>query len=122
MRDYPQDVSWHRRGFRSQRWISYADRFNKVVDDFWRYGFIDADICDILAGNLPEEVLCYLRSKEGRADGFVPEVLAYELDRGNPQLEQIVTDIINGENSFSAVSHTLFQGFSKKGSRLWFLV
>ena len=110
MREYPQDTFWRRRGFRSQRWISYADRFNSVVRHFWEYGFIDADICDILTGNLPEDVLCYLRSKEGRIEGFAPEVLAYELDRGNPRLEQIVTDIIGGENGFSTVSHALIRG------------
>ena len=116
MQEYPQDMSWHRRGFRSQRWISYADKFNSVVGSFWQYGFIDADICDILTGNLPEDVLCYLRSREGRIEGFAPEVLAYELDRGNPRLEQIVTDIIGGENGFSTVSHALIRGIVLSGN------
>ena len=116
MQEYPQDTSWNRRGFRSQRWISYADRFNSVVGNFWQHGFIDADICDILTGNLPEDVLCYLRSKEGRIEGFAPEVLAYELDRGNPRLEQIVTDIIGGENGFSTVSHALIRGIVLSGN------
>ena len=110
MQEYPQDMSWHRRGFRSQRWISYADKFNSVVGSFWRSGFIDADICDILTGNLPEDVLCYLQTRDARFAPFAPEVLAFELDKGNPKLEQIVTDIINGENSFSTVSHTLIRG------------
>lgn len=110
MQEYPTDVSWHRRGFRSRQWAAYGPRFYDVFSNFWRSGFIDADICDILTGNLPEDVLCYLQTRDARFAPFAPEVLAFELDKGNPKLEQIVTDIINGENSFSTVSHTLIRG------------
>lgn len=110
MQEYPTDVSWHRRGFRSRQWAAYGPRFYDVFSNFWRSGFIDADICDILTSNLPEDVLCYLQTRDARFAPFAPEVLAFELDKGNPKLEQIVTDIINGENSFSTVSHALIRG------------
>ena len=110
MQEYPTDVSWHRRGFRSRQWAAYGPRFYDVFSNFWRSGFIDADICDILTGNLPEDVLCYLQTRDARFAPFAPEVLAFELDKGNVKLEKIVTDIINGENSFTTVSHTLIRG------------
>ena len=110
MQEYPTDVSWHRRGFRSRQWAAYGPRFYDVFSNFWRSGFIDADICDILTGNLPEDVLCYLQTRDARFAPFAPEVLAFELDKGNAKLEKIVTDIINGENSFTTVSHTLIRG------------
>ncbi len=110
MQEYPTDVSWHRRGFRSRQWAAYGPRFYDVFSNFWRSGFIDADICDILTGNLPEDVLCYLQTRDARFAPFAPEVLAFELDKGNAKLEQIVADIINGENSFTTVSHTLIRG------------
>ena len=110
MQEYPTDVSWHRRGFRSRQWAAYGPRFYDVFSNFWRSGFIDADICDILTGNLPEDVLCYLQTRDARFAPFAPEALAFELDKGNAKLEKIVTDIINGENSFTTVSHTLIRG------------
>jgi len=110
MQEYPTDVSWHRRGFRSRQWAAYGPRCYDVFSNFWRSGFIDADICDILTGNLPEDVLCYLQTTGAHFAPFVPQVLAFELDKGNPKLEQIVTDIINGENSFATVSYPLIQG------------
>ena len=110
MQEYPTDVSWHRRGFRSRQLAAYGPRFYDVFSNFWQSGFIDADICDILTGNLPEDVLCYLQTGDARFAPFAPEVLAFELDKGNAKLEQIVTDIINGENSFNTVSHTLIRG------------
>ena len=110
MQEYSTDVSWHRRGFRSRQMAAYGPRFYYIFSNFWRSAYIDADLCDILTGNLPEDVLCYLQTRNAGVNTFAPEVLAYELDKGNPRLEQIVTDMINGENSFSTVSHTLIQG------------
>lgn len=108
--DYSYAVSIVRRSCRSKNYASYIGKLTSMTLSFWQRGNIDADICDILTGNLPEEVLCYLRHHEWRPSGFAAEVLAYELDQNNPRLEAIVTDIINGEDSFATVSHDLIQG------------
>lgn len=110
IRDYSCGVSHRRRSYRSDRYLRYVHRLESILVSFRFSGYLDADICDILTGNISEGAICYLRTKEWRSDGFLPEVLAYELDRGNPRLERIVTDIINGENGFSTVSHGLIRG------------
>lgn len=110
IRDYPYAVSFVRRGFRSPNYRDYTSRISMIFRNFWLSGYIDADICDILTGNLPDGTRAYLRTKKTPGDTFVPEVLAYELDQDNPGLEQIVTDIINGDNSFASVSHALIRG------------
>ena len=110
IRDYPYSVGWGRRTFRSNNYLNYCERISTIVYHFREPHCIDADICDVLTGNLPEDAYSYLVTRKTRTSGFAPEVLAYELDRNNPRLESIVTDIINGESSFSTVSRDLICG------------
>ena len=112
IRDYSYSVGWGRRSFRSNSYLSYNDRIFTVIYHFWSRYCIDADICDILTGNLPEDAYCYLKNQNTIAAGFVPEMLAYELDKNNPELESIVTDIINGEGGFSTVTRALICGIA----------
>lgn len=110
VREYPYSVGWGRRSFRACNYLHYSERIAAIVADFQDVHCLDADICDVLTGNLPEDALCYLKTRNTRTAGFCPEVLAYELDRDNPRLEEIVTDIVNGDSGFSVVSHELIQG------------
>ena len=110
IRDYPYSVGWGRRTFRSNNYLNYCERISTIVYHFREPHCIDADICDVLTGNLPEDAYSYLVTRNTRTSGFAPEVLAYELDRNNPRLESIVTDIINGDSSFSTVSRNLICG------------
>lgn len=110
IRDYPYSVGWGRRTFRSNNYLNYCERITTVVYHFREPHCIDADICDVLTGSLPEDAYSYLVTRNTRTSGFAPEVLAYELDRDNPRLESIVTDIINGDSSFSTVSRDLICG------------
>lgn len=108
--DYPYSVGWGRRSFRSKNYLNYAERISRIVHNFQDAHCVDADICDVLTGNLPEDMHAYLTTRNTRTAGFAPEVLAYELDRENPRLEAIVIDIINGDSDFSTVSRDLIRG------------
>ena len=110
IRDYPYSASWSRRSFRSEQYKVYASRIGSLTQLFQTGSLIDADICDILTGNLPQAVIFFLQGRNPRPAGFAPEVLAYELDRENPRLEEIVTEILHGENGFSVVSVQLIRG------------
>lgn len=110
VRDYPYSISWGRRSFRSNNYLNYVERIGSIVRHFQDAHCLDADICDVLTGNLPEDAYCYLKTRNTRTAGFPPEVLAYELDQNNPRLEQIVTDIVNGDSEFSVVSRDLIKG------------
>lgn len=110
VREYPYSVGWGRRSYRSDNYLSYAGRIGSIVTHFRDAHCLDADICDVLTGNLPENAYCYLKSRNTRTAGFAPELLAHELDRDNPKLEAIVTDIVNGDSEFSVVSRDLIKG------------
>jgi len=110
VREYPYSVGWGRRSYRSDNYLSYTERIERIVMHFQDAHCLDADICDLLTGNLPEDAYCYLKSRNTRTAGFAPELLAYELDKDNPKLEAIVTDIVNGDSEFSVVSRDLIKG------------
>ena len=110
VREYPYSVGWGRRSCRSDNYLSYTERIGRIVMHFQDAHCIDADICDVLTGNLPEDAYCYLKSRNTRTAGFAPELLAYELDHDNTKLEAIVTDVVNGDSEFSVVSRDLIKG------------
>jgi len=110
VREFPYAIGWGRRSFRSESYVPYDGRLRQMLLDFQDVHCLDADICDVLTGNLPEDMLAYLSTRNSRPGGFPPEVLAYALDRGNPRLEAIVTDIVNGQETFSKVSWALIRG------------
>ena len=110
VRDYPYSVGWDKRSFRSSNYLNYTARIAGIVSHFQNAHSLDADIRDALTGNLPEDARCYLKTRNTNTAGFVPEVLAYELDKGDPRLEEIVTEIVNGDSEFSTVSQELIQG------------
>lgn len=110
VREYPYSVGWGRRSYRSDNFLSYTERIGSIIMHFQDAHCIDADICDVLTGNLPEDAYCYLKSRNTRTAGFAPELLAYELDQDNAKLEAIVTDVVNGDSEFSVVSRDLIKG------------
>ena len=107
---YPHAVGMGRRSFRSRNYANYLYRFTMMLDTFMSPALMDADICDLLSGNIPEGMKLYLRQNPGMRNGYAPEVIAYELDRGNPRLEQIITDIIMDDSGTGTVSWKLIQG------------
>ena len=110
IRDYPYTFGWHRRSFRSADWLVYAHRIHGILTSLRDSHCLDADIRDVLTGNLPEDARCYLKTREMRTAGFSAAILAYELDQNDPVLEEIVTDVINGDSDFSVVSRPLIRG------------
>ena len=110
VRDYPYSVGWDKRSFCSSNYLNYSARIAGIVSHFQNAHSLDADIRDVLTGNLPEDARCYLKTRNTNNAGFAPEVLAYELDREDPRLEEIIGEIINGESEFSTVTQELIQG------------
>ena len=123
VRDYPYSGSSSRRSFRSDHYLHYIDRIEHLLFRFSDTFCIDADVADILTGNLPEEVRCYIKHKRIWNDPYVPEMLAYGLDREDPALEDAVTQVINGENGSTQVSWSLVEGIvMSRNSRMHHLL
>lgn len=108
--DYPYSISWARRSYRSKKYLPYMNRIGRILHHFADACCIDADLKDILTGNLPEDARAYLKHRNLWSTPYVAAALAYELDQDDPQLESIVTDIMNGDNGFTVVSRSFIEG------------
>lgn len=110
VRDFPYSESYFRRSFRSNSYMHYMGRIGHILYRMADVCSIDADVKDILSGNLPEEAMCYSKHKATWNTPYVSEMLAYALDQNDPELEAVVTDIVNGDNGFVRVSWSLVEG------------
>ena len=108
--DYSYCTGWFRTAYRSEQYLQYADRLAMMLHNYSSDSCVDADLCDILTGNLPEDAGAFLHTRNTLHPGFIPELLAYELDQENPKLESIVTDIVNGDSDCSKVTRDLIRG------------
>lgn len=121
--------SYYRRSFRTADYSCYLTQLSYVFASFEKLAWLDKDICDILLGNVSENAAAYL--KKHSSDQNTPldtyiylrssvcynsEIIAYELDKGNSRLEDILTDIIMGEGN-GMVNHTIIRGimYSRNG-------
>lgn len=112
--DLQYSQSYYRRSFRSKDYAYYMSKFISEISAFSMkaHCFFDHDICDLMTYNLPPEEKAYAESKNL---GCNPSTIAYELDKGNPRLEKIITDIIMGEGG--QVSHGILRGINRSHNK-----
>ena len=84
VRDFPYSESYFRRSFRSNSYMHYMGRIGHILYRMADVCSIDADVKDILSGNLPEEAMCYSKPKATWNTPYVSEMLAYALDQNDP--------------------------------------
>lgn len=108
--DWTYSTGYYRRSFRSKYYSKYMGRFINVISAFApKSGFyMDYDICDLIARNVSKEEKAFLEEKN--LEGYNSYLIAYELDKGNPKLEKLLTDIIMGEGG--QVTRTILSGIS----------
>ncbi|MBQ8790854.1 MAG: DUF4132 domain-containing protein [Ruminiclostridium sp.] len=97
LEEYPYSVSAYRRSFRTADRINVAERVREVVRTLWRFDDTDADICDILEENLPEEQIGY-RRRYRYSQPELEIIIAAEIDLGNKRLIKLLTDVISCES------------------------
>lgn len=113
--DWQYSYGYYRRSFRSKDYSKYMSKFIWEISSFSMksHYFLDFDICDLITHNLPPEEKAFVAAKN--AAGYCESLIAYELDKGNPRLEKIITDIIMGEGG--QVSHTVLRGINRSHNK-----
>ena len=105
--DWPFTLGWQRRPFHSTNLLDHYYKLNAIIQGFARFAPVDADLCDILTGQLPEEDLAYTREC---GPGYTPHLIAWALDQGNPRLEEILAASLNGETGIRPADRDIFLG------------
>ena len=109
-RPYPRGI--FRRPFRSDHYVAYPYLIAGIARRFAYQAIVDADLVDILSGNLPPDALAY--TTECGA-GYTAELIAYELNRGNDRLKDLLTACLNGDEGAPQVNRTIFLGIQLSG-------
>ena len=97
-----------RRPLRSPDYADYMQVIRHgIIRRFADQAVIDADVCDILSGNLPPDALAFARDCHA---GCCPEIIAYELNQGNAGLKALLAASLNGDEGAPGTSRTIFLG------------
>ena len=106
--DRPYTLGWARRPLRSTLYVNYVRLLcDNIIRQFSDKAVVDADICDILSGHLPPDALAFARECEA---GYCPEIIAYELNRGNEQLKALLSACLDGDEGAPKPSRAIFLG------------
>lgn len=103
----PYTLGWFRRPLRSPYYTSYDAMLCTIARQFCVRAVVDADVCDVLSGNLPADALAYVREYQ---NGSCAEIIAYELNRGNERLKKLLAAALNGDEGAPKVSREIFHG------------
>lgn len=95
--EYPYSASVYRRSFRTAEIMNVAERVKDVVRILWRFDDSDADICDILEENLPEEQIGY-RRRYRYSQPELEIIISAEIDLGNKRLIKLISDTLSCES------------------------
>ncbi|MBE5766437.1 MAG: DUF4132 domain-containing protein [Clostridiales bacterium] len=110
---WPYQRGWYRRSCRTENYAYYSDIMQEIASAFEMQMPVDADICDILEGNLPQDALEFTQSIQ---PGYCSYAIAYELEHGNERLETILTEAMTGNNHKVLLNHAMIRGILRSGN------
>lgn len=111
--DHEKDwcVNRGKEGWRSFRIDAYyAHKSFDMMMEYHKAGIYGADIVSVLRLDLPPEQASFRRCESGWCEYLCDAWIAAELDRGNQELEEVLTEIICGDNNHNAVTHNMIRG------------
>lgn len=95
--EWPYATGYYRRSFRCNTY--YLERIYRMIYEFHDKLVIDADVVAVLTINLTEKETAYFQHQSNwNMKGCLAEAIAYELENENREVEQALTDIINGDS------------------------
>lgn len=103
----PYNLGWIRRPIRSNNLGRHISTIWLILERFTEMAVVDADICDILSGNLPNDAKAFL---EETRIGYCAETIAYEVDAGNERLIKLLRASLNCEEGAPDPTHQLILG------------
>lgn len=112
---YQYSHSYYRRSFRSSDYSMYIFNIMYIVEKFHKDLCFDTDVCSVLQKKVSEREMAYMDSQVWTHPGFNDFIIAYELDMGNKQLEDVLTDIVMNEGD-TPFNHAIIFGIVKSNN------
>lgn len=106
MNHYQMTAGWFRRSLRSDSYVPFVDRSIRLLRAYARLDFYNAELADVLAGNIPPEIYDHARNEYFS----YAEILAAQIDQNNAKTTSAVKDILFGENNTAMLSREIILG------------
>lgn len=106
MNAYQMTAGWFRRSLRSDSYSPFAEQSIKLLRAYARLDFYNADLADVLTGNVPPEIYDHARNEYFAYAG----ILAAQIDRNDEKTIRAVKDILFGENNTAMLSREMILG------------
>lgn len=100
MTERQYSAGWYRRSLRTKDYSAYTAGLVELIRAFHSDLFPDLSAADVLLKRCPEGFLAYSAVTNYPRKGYLPETVAYAIDRGDSEVIGAVTDIINGEGEW----------------------
>lgn len=107
-------TSWRRRSMRVKEYYFHINHIFMILNEYHKSGIYGTDIVSVFKGNVSDEINAYYYYS---SYGIEENWIAAELDRGNIELENILEDIIYGDNNQNEVSYGMIRGIVKSGNK-----
>lgn len=93
-------VGWYRRALRTADYSMHINTLRSFIKGF--HDSLDNDIstADAMCQRGAEDAVGYMMYRPHARHGFLPETIAYALDRGDAAVREAVIDILNGEGKY----------------------
>ena len=109
MNSYQMTAGWFRRSLRSESYAPFVEQSIQLLRAFARLDFYDAELADVMTGNLTPELYDHARNEYFACS----DILAAQIDRHDARTLQAVRDILFGESNTLMLSREMILGIVK---------
>ena len=106
MNSYQMTAGWFRRSLRSDSYVPFVEQSIRLLRAYARLDFYNADLADVLTGNVPPEIYDHARNEYFPYAG----ILAAQIDHSDGKMIGAVKDILFGESNTAMMSREIILG------------
>ncbi|MEK3833460.1 DUF4132 domain-containing protein [Paenibacillus sp. FSL R7-0128] len=103
--EYPYAIGYLRRPFRTREVQPHRLQILRKINALIYMEMVEFSLPEYFKGNLDKDY-----STSYRVDVAVPDVVAYELDRGGSGMEDLLKEAVYGDNQAAQLSHSMLKG------------
>lgn len=103
--EYPYSIGYLRRPFRTRDVQPHRLQILRRINALIYMEMVEFSLPDYLTSNLDKDY-----STSYRVEIAVPDVVAYELDRGGSGMEDLLKEAVYGDNQGAQLSHSMLKG------------
>jgi hypothetical protein len=118
LNEFQYTVGWSRRSLRAQSYVPWIPYMFKLLNRMGRLFLYETDLSGLLLGQVEDEhLLLYLNHEMLNQMYFMEDLIAAEIDRGNPGIRETIHEILFSENNTGRITVSLVRGIIKSSDK-----